>query len=214
MSEFINLVADRVIPVVVLDNAREASPLADALVEGGINVAEVTFRTSAAFDAIKEMSHVNSLVVGAGTVVSPGQVDLAAEAGARFIVSPGLLPAVVQRAAEHGLPVVPGAVTPSELMLATELGLDLVKFFPASTFGGPSAIKALGAPFGQLSFIPTGGVSLENLGDYLSLPNVPAVGGSWMVKQSLVNAGEFTKITDLARGAVAAAAAIKGGVGA
>lgn len=212
MSQFTDLVTDRIIPVVVLDDAAQAKPLAQALVGGGIHVAEVTFRTAAAAEAITAMSACDDIVVGAGTVVSPELVDRAVDCGARFIVSPGLLPSVVERARERGVPIIPGAVTPSELMLALELGLDLVKFFPASTFGGPAAIKALGAPFGQLGFVPTGGVSLANLADYLALPNVPAVGGSWMVAKSMVNAGEFDTITTIAREAVATAEAIKGGV--
>lgn len=208
MIKFTDLVPDLVVPVVVLDDAQHATPLADALAAGGIHVAEVTFRTAAAADAIKAMAGRDDMVVGAGTVVSPEQVDRAADAGARFLVSPGLLLSVIKRAHERELPIIPGAVTPSELMQALELGLDLVKFFPASTFGGPAALKALGAPFGQLKFVPTGGVSAANLADYLGLANVAAVGGSWMVKADLITSGQFDQVTALSREAVEAAAQI------
>lgn len=209
MTVLDTMVEALLVPVVVLENAADAQPLGDALVAGGIPVAEVTFRTAAAPDAIKALSGRDDLLVGAGTVVSPEQVDRAVEAGARFIVSPGLLPAVVRRAQELDVAIVPGAVTPSEIMTALSLGLDTVKFFPANVYGGPSAIKALGAPFGQVKFVPTGGVSADNLDQYLSLPNVIAAGGSWMVKPSLFADGDFTAVTELSRAAVAAAKKIK-----
>ncbi|GAB3821289.1 hypothetical protein GCM10028820_29300 [Tessaracoccus terricola] len=209
MAVLDEMVEALLVPVVVLDDAADATPLGDALVAGGIPVAEVTFRTAAAPDAIKALAGRDDLLVGAGTVVSPEQVDRAVDAGARFIVSPGLLPEVVRRAQERDVAIVPGAVTPSEIMTALSLGLDTVKFFPANVYGGPSAIKALGAPFGQVKFVPTGGVSAENLDQYLSLPNVIAAGGSWMVKPSLFADGDFTAVTDLSRAAVAAAKKIK-----
>lgn len=209
MAVLDTMVEALLVPVVVLENAADAKPLGDALVAGGIPVAEVTFRTAAAPEAIKALAGRDDLLVGAGTIVSPEQVDRAVEAGARFIVSPGLLPDVVRRAQELDVAIVPGAVTPSEIMTALSLGLDTVKFFPANVYGGPSAIKALGAPFGQVKFVPTGGVSAENLDQYLSLPNVIAAGGSWMVKPTLFADGDFTAVTELSRAAVAAAKKIK-----
>ncbi|MCC2592731.1 bifunctional 4-hydroxy-2-oxoglutarate aldolase/2-dehydro-3-deoxy-phosphogluconate aldolase [Tessaracoccus sp. OS52] len=203
------MVTARLVPVVVLERSDDASPLGDALVAGGIPVAEVTFRTAAAPDAIRALAGRSDLLVGAGTVISSEQVDRAVDAGARFIVSPGLLPEVVKRAKERGVVIVPGAVTPSEIMTALSLGLDTLKFFPADVFGGAAAIKALGAPFRQVSFIPTGGVSAENLADYLSLSNVVAAGGSWMVKPSLFADGDFSAVTELSRAAVAAAKSVK-----
>ena len=191
------------VPVVVLESAGDAAPLGEALVAGGIPVAEVTFRTAAAPDAIAVMAKRPDMLVGAGTVINAAQVDRAVEAGARFIVSPGLLPEVVHRCRERGVTVVPGTVTPSEIMQALSLGLDTLKFFPASTYGGTAALKALGAPFPQVRFIPTGGVSADNLADYLALPNVAAIGGSWMVSPSLIRAGRFDEIAELSRQAMA-----------
>lgn len=204
-----HLIAPGIIPVVVLDDATHADGLGQALVDGGIPVAEVTFRTAAAPDAIAALARRDDILVGAGTVISAEQVDRAVDAGARFVVSPGLLPAVVARAQERGVVVVPGAVTPTEIMTALSLGIDTVKFFPASTYGGPAAIAALGAPFGQVRFVPTGGVSADNLADYLRLPNVRAVGGSWMVKPSLFADGDFDAVTRLSRAAATAVADIR-----
>ena len=149
------------------------------------------------------------MLVGAGTVITPAQVDDAADAGAQFIVSPGLNADVVLRAKYHGLPIYPGAVTPSEIMAAMDLGLTTVKFFPANLHGGPSALAALGAPFPQIRFIPTGGVTAANVSEYLSLPNVAAVGGSWMVPSQAIEAGDFNRILQLCRQAVDAAAAFE-----
>jgi 2-dehydro-3-deoxyphosphogluconate aldolase/(4S)-4-hydroxy-2-oxoglutarate aldolase len=154
------------------------------------------------------MSAVDGLIVGAGTVLNPGQVAQAVDAGAQFIVSPGLRRDVVLAAQAAGIPVLPGAVTPSEIMAAQELGLDTVKFFPANVYGGAAAIKALSAPFGDMRFVPTGGVSVGNLSDYLSLWCVPAVGGSWMVPVDLIREGAFDRVSELCRDAVAAAAAV------
>lgn len=202
-------VADnRIIPVVVINRADHAVALGEALVTGGIPIAEVTFRTDAAPEAIRRMSANPDLLVGAGTVLTPAQVDQAVDAGARFIVSPGFSAAVVKRAQQHGLPVFPGAVTPSEIMAALDLGLTTIKFFPANVYGGPAALKALGAPFPQVRFIPTGGVSAENLAAYLSLPNVAAVGGSWMVPAGAVDAGDMDTIRALCAEASAAVASL------
>lgn len=197
--------AYRLIPVVVIHDAARAEGLAQALVTGGLPVAEVTFRTAAAEASIRVMAAHSDLLVGAGTVVNPDQVDRAVDAGARFIVSPGLSGAVVERCRQQGVPVVPGCVTPTEVMAALSSGLTTLKFFPAAQFGGPAAIKALSGPFPQVSFIPTGGVTPVNLGEYLSLGCVPAVGGSWMVPASALEAGDFSGISQLCRAAVDAA---------
>jgi len=198
----------RIVPVVVLHDAKDAEPLGRALIAGGLPVAEVTFRTAAAVESIRAMSAVEGLIVGAGTVLNPAQVEQALEAGASFIVSPGLRRDVVLAAQAAGIPVLPGAVTPSEIMAAQELGLDTVKFFPANVYGGAAAIKALSAPFGSMRFVPTGGVSVSNLFDYLSLGCVPAVGGSWMVPVDAIREGAFAHVSELCVAAVAAAAAI------
>ena len=199
----------RIVPVVVLHDAKDAEPLGRALIAGGLPVAEVTFRTAAAVESIRAMSAIEGLIVGAGTVLTPAQVEQAVEAGASFIVSPGLRRDVVVAAQTAGIPVLPGAVTPSEIMAAQELGLDTVKFFPANVFGGAAAIKALSAPFGSMRFVPTGGVSVSNLFDYLSLGCVPAVGGSWMVPVAAIREGAFAHVSELCVAAVAAAAAIR-----
>ena len=192
----------RVLPVVVIREANRAEPLGEALARAGVPVAEVTLRTGAAIEAIRGMAANSAVTVGAGTVLTAVQVDQAVAAGARFIVSPGFRQEVVRRAQWHEVPVYPGAVTPTEVMTAMEAGLDIVKFFPADVFGGPAALKALGAPFPQMRFIPTGGVSAENLDDYLALPNVAAVGGSWMVPAAAIEAGDFAAIEALCRAAV------------
>ena len=199
------LSAARLVPVVVLDDAADADGLAGALVAGGLPVAEVTFRTAAARDAIAAMAARGDILVGAGTVLTAEQVDLAVAAGARFVVSPGLSRAVVERCAELGVLAVPGAVTATEVQAALELGLSTVKFFPAGTSGGPAAIKALAAPFSDVQFVPTGGVGPANLADYLAIPAVAAVGGSWMVPRERVKAGDFAGIQQLTADAVAAA---------
>lgn len=174
------------VPVVVLDDAADADPLAAALTAGGLPIAEVTLRTEAALSGLRRMAARGDLLVGAGTVLSPVQVDRAVEAGAAFVVSPGLSPAVVRRCAELGVPAFPGAVTATEIQAALELGITTVKFFPAETSGGVAAITALAAPFPDVRFIPTGGIDLNNLADYLRQPAVLAVGGSWMVPRAAI----------------------------
>jgi 2-dehydro-3-deoxyphosphogluconate aldolase/(4S)-4-hydroxy-2-oxoglutarate aldolase len=196
----------RVIPVVVLDHADDARPLATALVAGGLPIAEVTFRTAEAVAAIAAMAGDPCLLVGAGTVLSAGQVDQAVEAGARFIVSPGFSAAVVARAQQRGVLALPGVATASEIMSALDAGVSTVKFFPAQTGGGPAAIRALAAPFPELRFVPTGGISASSLPDYLRVPAVLAVGGSWMVAKDLIRAGRFDEVTRLAAQAAAIAA--------
>jgi 2-dehydro-3-deoxyphosphogluconate aldolase/(4S)-4-hydroxy-2-oxoglutarate aldolase len=198
------LAAHRLVPVVVVDGAEQGARLADALVAGGLPVAEITLRTAGGLDAIRAVAaNQPDVIVGAGTVTTASQVDDVVAAGARFIVSPGLSEAVVRRAQEHGIPVLPGVATPTEIMAALDLGVEVVKLFPASVVGGPSAIKAFAAPFPQLRFVPTGGVNADNLGDYLGLKPVLAVGGSWMVEKSLVTAGDWDEITRRTRDAVA-----------
>lgn len=202
------VLAFRVVPVVVVRDAARAAGLAEALVEGTLPVAEVTLRTPAALDAIATMAKHPQLLVGAGTVLTPQHVDAAVDAGARFLVSPGFSAATVARAAERNVPIVPGTVTPSEVMDALAAGLNLLKFFPAGNYGGPGTLKAFASVFGQIRFVPTGGVSEQNLGEYLSLPNVPAVGGSWMVPPDAIDAGDFATVSRLGAAAVAVAAAI------
>lgn len=201
----------RIVPVVVLNDAANASGLGDALVAGGLPVAEVTFRTAAAADAIRILARRGDIMVGAGTVRSVAQVEQAVDAGATFVVSPGLRADIVKRAQELGVPVLPGAVTPSEILQAEQLGLKTVKFFPANVYGGAAAIKALSAPFGDIQFIPTGGVSAGNLGEFLALPCIPAVGGSWMVPAKAIDDGEFDKVESLSREAMDLVAQLTGG---
>ncbi|HOB06284.1 MAG TPA: bifunctional 4-hydroxy-2-oxoglutarate aldolase/2-dehydro-3-deoxy-phosphogluconate aldolase [Propionibacteriaceae bacterium] len=203
-----HMFAHRVVPVVVIDDAKTAKPLAEAMVAGGLPVAEVTFRTDAAAAAISAMRDVEGLILGAGTVVNPEQVRMAVDCGATFLVSPGLRPDVVEAAQAFGVPILPGCVTPTEIMQAQSFNLDVVKFFPANVYGGAAAIKALSAPFGGMRFVPTGGVSAANIGDFLSLSCIPAVGGSWMVPVDKIRAGEYDAITQLCAEAVAAAAAV------
>jgi 2-dehydro-3-deoxyphosphogluconate aldolase / (4S)-4-hydroxy-2-oxoglutarate aldolase len=199
------LVQARLVPVVVLDDARDADPLAGALVAGGLPVAEVTFRTPAAADAIRAMADRGDVLLGAGTVLTPAQVDRAVAAGARYVVSPGLSRAVVERCAEHGVPALPGVVTATELQAALELGITTVKFFPAGTSGGPRAIAALAAPFDEVRFVPTGGIGPADLADYLRIDAVVAVGGSWMVPRDRIAAGDFAAVRRLTAEAVALA---------
>ena len=205
MNTLSALAAARLIPVVVLDDAAHADPLAAALVAGGLPVAEVTFRTAAAADAIESMSSRGDILVGAGTVLTVAQVDEAVAAGAAYVVSPGLSRAVVERCQEHGVLALPGAVTATEIQAALELGLGAVKFFPAGATGGAATIEALTAPFGGMQFVPTGGVGPTNLAEYLALDAVVAVGGSWMAPRELIAAGAFEEITRLTAEAVAQA---------
>lgn len=200
-----------VVPVVVLNDAKDAEPLAKALVEGGLPVAEVTFRTEAAEESIKKMSAAYpEMLVGAGTVLTIDQVDRAVGAGAKFIVSPGFDPEIVDYCIEKNIPVFPGVITPTELAQAVKRGLKVVKFFPAEQFGGVATIKALSAPYTTVKFMPTGGVSAKNLADYLSNPKIIACGGSWMVKGDMVAAGEFDKIKEMTAEAVKLVKEIRG----
>ena len=200
-----------VVPVVVLDDEKDAEKLADALVKGGLPCAEVTFRTAAAEESIRIMStKYPDMLVGAGTVLTIEQVDRAVAAGAKFIVSPGFDPEVVDYCIEKQIPIFPGIITPSEAAQAVKRGLKVVKFFPAEQFGGVATIKAMAAPYTMLKFMPTGGVSLKNLKDYLSCDKILCCGGSWMVKGDMIKAGEFDKISEMAKDAVALAKEIRG----
>lgn len=200
-----------IIPVVVLDDAKDAAPLAEALCEGGLPCAEVTFRTAAAADVIRIMSEkYPEMLVGAGTVLTKEQVDRAVECGAKFIVSPGLNPEIVKYCISKGIPVTPGTQTPSEMEQAIELGLEVVKFFPAEPAGGLKMIKAVAAPYVGLQFMPTGGISAANVREYLKFDRIIACGGSWMVKADLVKAGKFDEIKALTAEAAAIVKEIRG----
>lgn len=192
-----------VVPVVVLEDAKDAAPLAKALVEGGLPCAEVTFRTAAAEESIRIMtSEYPDMFVGAGTVLTIEQVDRAVAAGAKFIVSPGFDPEIVDYCIEKEIPVFPGCITPSEVAQAVKRGLKVLKFFPAEQFGGVATIKAMAAPYVGIKFMPTGGVNAKNLENYLSCDKIVACGGSWMVKGDLVKAGKFDEIKDMTAEAV------------
>ncbi|MBP5624062.1 MAG: bifunctional 4-hydroxy-2-oxoglutarate aldolase/2-dehydro-3-deoxy-phosphogluconate aldolase [Lachnospiraceae bacterium] len=192
-----------IVPVVVLDDAKDAKPLAKALIDGGLPCAEVTFRTDAAEESIKIMtSEYPDMLVGAGTVLTTEQADRAIAAGAKFIVAPGLNPTVVKYCIDKGIPMVPGVNNPSDIEAALSLGLDAVKFFPAEQSGGIKMIKALAAPYVNLKFMPTGGINADNICDYLSFDKIIACGGSWMVKKDLVKEGKFDEIRALTEEAV------------
>ena len=199
-----------IVPVVVLEDAKDAKPLAKALVNGGLPCAEVTFRTAAAAESIKIMTtEYPDMLVGAGTVLTTAQVDLAVESGAKFIVSPGFDPEIVDYCLSKDIPVFPGCVTPSEVAQAVKRGLKVVKFFPAGQFGGVATIKALAAPYVGLKFMPTGGVNAKNLEEYLNCSSIIACGGSWMVKGDMIKAGEFDKIEAMTKEAVTLAKSIR-----
>ena len=200
-----------VVPVVVLNRAEDAKPLAEALCKGGLPCAEVTFRTEAAEESIRIMTQeFPEMLVGAGTVLTIEQVDRAVGAGAKFIVSPGFDPEIVDYCISKDIPVLPGCITPSEVAQAVKRGLEVVKFFPAEQFGGVATIKALAAPYTQMKFMPTGGVNAKNLESYLSFKKIVACGGSWMVKGDLIDAKEFGKIEEMTREAVELVKKIRG----
>ncbi len=187
-----------IIPVLVVEDAANARPLAEALVRGGLPVLEVTLRTAAALDVIREMAGVAGGHVGAGTLITPADVWAAKEAGATFGVSPGSTPALLDAAEEAGLPMLPGAATASEAMALLERGYDVLKFFPAEASGGVPALKGIGGPLPQITFCPTGGINSANALSYLSLPNVICAGGSWVAPNDLVAAQDWDGITALA----------------
>ncbi len=194
--------AQPVIPVLKIATAEDAIPLARALAAGGLPAIEITLRTPAALAAIRAVvAEVPEAVVGAGTILNARQFVDAAQAGARFIVSPGLTPQLVEAAAGSDVPLLPGAITPGEIMTATETGYSLLKFFPAEQAGGTAFLKALSSPFAGIRFCPTGGIGAENAGDYLALENVICVGGSWVAPDALLRAGKWDEIAALARAA-------------
>lgn len=189
-----------VVPVVVLEDAKDAVPTAKAMLAGGIDVMEITFRTADAADSIKAVAQeCPDMVVGAGTVINLEQCKLAVECGAKFIVSPGYDEETVAWCCDNGIPVTPGCVTPTEIMMALKHGLKVLKFFPANVYGGLSAIKSLAGPFGGVKFIPTGGVNAQNLAEFISSPYIHAVGGSWICPKADIAAGNFDKITALCK---------------
>ena len=199
-----------VVPVVVLEDAKDAVPLADALVKGGLPCAEVTFRTAAAEESIRLMCEkYPEMLVGAGTVLTKEQVDRAVAAGAKFIVSPGFDAEIVDYCLEKEIPVLPGCITPSEVAQAVKRGLKTVKFFPAEQAGGLPMIKAMAAPYTMVKFMPTGGISAKNLKDYLGFDKIICCGGSWMVKGDMIKNKEFDKIAEMTKEAVALAASVR-----
>lgn len=192
-----------IVPVVKINDAKDAVPLGKALIDGGLPVAEITFRTAAAEQAIKNLTaELPEILVGAGTVLNVDQVKKAVNAGAKFIVSPGFNPEVVKYCVDNDIPITPGVSNPTDIEMALGFGLEVVKFFPAEAFGGLAALKAISAPYGMMKFIPTGGINAQNVNEYLSFNKVLACGGSWMVKDDLIANGEFEKITALTREAV------------
>jgi 2-dehydro-3-deoxyphosphogluconate aldolase / (4S)-4-hydroxy-2-oxoglutarate aldolase len=207
MSEMLDKLGQiKLIPVVVIENAADAAPLGQALIEGGLPCAEVTFRTAAAPDAISAMSKLDGLLLGAGTVLTVDQAKQAVDCGAEFIVTPGFNPKVVGYCVDNGIPITPGVCTPTQIEAALDFGLNAVKFFPAEAFGGLKTLKAISAPYPMMKFIPTGGINAANIGDYLAFEKVLACGGSWIVKKDLIAANNFQEITELTRYAMSAIA--------
>ncbi len=204
MSELIDRFQEiGIVPVVVLDDAKDAAPLAEAMIKGNLPVAEVTFRTAAAEESIRIMAEkYPDMLVGAGTVLTIEQVDRAVAAGAKFIVTPGTNPRIISYCVEHNIPITPGTCNPSNVETVLEFGIDVVKFFPAEPSGGLKYIKAIAAPYTNVRFMPTGGISEKNIRDYLAYDRIVACGGSWMVKKDLVAAGNWDEITRLCQEAV------------
>jgi 2-dehydro-3-deoxyphosphogluconate aldolase / (4S)-4-hydroxy-2-oxoglutarate aldolase len=198
-----------VVPVIAIDRVEDSDPLASALVAGGLPLAEVTFRTAAAEASIRKMASRGDILVGAGTVLNIDTVKRAVDAGARFMVAPGFNPKTVKYCVDHQIPITPGCITPTDIEAALDHGLTVVKFFPSEAFGGLKTIKAIAAPYGMIRFIPTGGISDKQLGDYLSFKSVLAVGGSWFVSKELIAAGQFEQITRLTADAVAIARRVR-----
>ena len=193
-----------VIPVMVINHIEQAVPMAQALIAGVLTTLEITLRTDCALEAIREISNaVSGADIGAGTVCNGAQFDAAVAAGARFVVSPGSSDALFSASRSTGIPLLPGGVTATEVMAISDAGFPVIKFFPAETSGGAAAIKALGGPFGDAIFVPTGGIGLHNVGDYLKLPNIAAVGGSWILPTDAVQSGDWATVTRLAAEAVA-----------
>lgn len=200
-----------IVPVVVLNDANDALPLAERLVNGGLPCAEVTFRTAAAEESIRQMAKAYpDMIIGAGTVLTCEQADRAIDAGAKFIVSPGFNPKVTEYVLKRGVPMTPGVCTPTEIEAALQFDLDVLKFFPAEPSGGLKMIKALCAPYVGLNFMPTGGINADNVRDYLKYDRIVACGGSWMVSSSLVKEGKFDEIENMVREAAAIVKEIRG----
>ncbi len=200
-----------IIPVVALEDAGKAVALGEALITGGLPCAEITFRTAAAEEAIRRISSsLPEIIVGAGTVLSVDQASKAVSAGAQFIVSPGFNHKVVDWCLQNEIPVTPGIVTPTEIDMALDRGLNIMKFFPAEAIGGIAVLKAISAPYGGVKFIPTGGINQNNLADYLALPSVLCCGGSWLVKANLISAGRFDEITKLTQDAMSVVRRVRG----
>ncbi|NLJ71069.1 MAG: bifunctional 4-hydroxy-2-oxoglutarate aldolase/2-dehydro-3-deoxy-phosphogluconate aldolase [Clostridiaceae bacterium] len=200
-----------VIPVIKFSDVSEALPLADALSAGGINVMEITFRSDAAYGAIKKVAAEKpDILVGAGTVVNVAQLEQAIDAGAKFVVSPGFDPEIVETGLKAGLIMLPGVITPSEIMAAMKLGLTILKYFPASVFGGLKAIKTYASVFGNVKFMPTGGVSAANLAEFLAVPNIQACGGSWMCSGEMIKEQKWDEITKLSAEATAIYQSVRG----
>ena len=198
-----------VIPVLVVEDVAHAVPMARALVAGGLTALEVTLRTKSAMEVVERIANeVPEAIIGVGTVTRPEQFEQVKQVGAQFVVSPGLTPTLAQAAKDNEMPYLPGAVTASEIIMAMELGITDLKFFPAGTSGGPAALKGFSSVFSDVRFCPTGGVKPSNMEDYLSLPNVATVGGTWLVTADLLEKGDWNKITRLASEAKAQAMAI------
>ena len=198
MNDIVKQIEDlKVVPVIAIENVDHAEPLADALTAGGIPCAEITLRTEAGRDAIKLLAKRSDFLVGAGTVHNAIEAEAVIDAGAKFVVAPGFNPKTVAKCIEKNVPIFPGISSPTDLEQALEFGLEIVKFFPAEAMGGVKTLKAFHGPYHNVRFMPTGGVSMDNLRDYLSLPYVIGCGGSWMAKSDLIASGHFDEITRL-----------------
>jgi 2-dehydro-3-deoxyphosphogluconate aldolase / (4S)-4-hydroxy-2-oxoglutarate aldolase len=209
MSDVLAIVENsRVLPIVAIRDAKDAMPLADALKAGGLPLVEVTFRTKAAEEAIGIISSRGDMLVGAGTIVTVEQAGKALDAGAKFMVSPGLDVEIVKFCLDKGVPITPGICTPTEIMAAMKLGLSILKFFPAEAYGGLKTLKAISAPLASVKFIPTGGVNTKNLAEYLAFPKVLACGGTWLATSEMIEQGKFEEISRLCKEAVAIAMSV------
>ncbi len=202
----------KIIPVLSIKDLNKVDPLKNSLLEGGLPCIEITFRTKNAIGAIKKMAETGDILVGAGTVLTKGDAKAAVDAGAKFIVSPGLDPEIVEFCIDKGIAIAPGVCTPTDITIALNFGLKVLKFFPAEASGGIATIEAMGAPFSNLKFIPTGGIKPSNILDYLNSPKVIACGGSWLVKSELIEKNEFKTITKLISEAVALTEKSEGGI--
>ena len=200
MNKILKTISElRVIPVITIEDAENALPLGAALISGNLPLIEITFRTSSAVDAIRNLSNSSlDILIGAGTILSPEQAQWAVQAGAKFIVSPGFSKVVVNWCLKNGVIVIPGVATSTEIMMALDYGLDVVKFFPSEPLGGLSVLKSISGPFADIKFIPTGGITPKNLNNYLRHQSVIACGGSWLANRDIINTGNFQQITKLA----------------